>query len=126
MQFALSDESASHILLIPLVTAAVIDQPRKQIFAVVKTDYSIGLPLFGAGVMLLLAVRLGLLAGVTAVLTVSVTALVILAIGAFVMVFGRLAARAALFPLLFLAAAIPVPEQLLNVVIDLLKRGSTR
>ena len=124
-QFALSDESASHIVLIPLVTAALIYQQRKQIFAVVKTDYSIGLPLFGAGATLLLAVRLGLLAGVTAVLTVSVAALVILAIGAFAMVFGRLAARAALFPLLFLAAAIPIPDQLRNVVIDLLKRSST-
>jgi exosortase len=124
-QFALSEASASHIVLIPFVAAALIYQQRQQIFTVVKADYSIGLPLFGAGAMLLIAVRFGPLASAPAVLTVSAAALVMLAIGAFVMTFGRSAAREALFPLLFLAAAIPIPEQLLSVAVDVLKRGST-
>jgi exosortase len=123
--FALSEESASHIVLIPLVTAVLILQQRERIFAAVKTDYSIGLPLLCAGAMLMTAVRFGPLAGAPAFLTLSAAALVMLTIGAFVTVFGRSAASAALFPLLFLAAAIPIPDQLLNVAIEVLKRGST-
>ena len=124
-QFALSDESASHILLIPLVTAALIYQRRERIFAAVKPNYSLGVPLLCAGATLLIAARFGPLAEATAFLTLSAAALVILAIGAFVIAFGRSAAGAAAFPLLFLAAAIPIPDQLLSVAIDLLKRGST-
>jgi exosortase len=124
-QYALSEESASHIVLIPLVTAALIFQQRERIFAAVRADDSLGVPLVCAGAALLIAVRFGPLAGVPAFLTLSAAALVLLTIGAFVTVFGRSAAGAALFPLLFLAAAIPIPDPLLNVAIEVLKRGST-
>jgi exosortase len=124
-EYSFSDESASHIVLIPFVTAALIYRQRERIFSVVYADYRFGLPLVCAGAILLFAVRFGPLASTRVSLTLSASALVLLSIGAFVTIFGRPAARAALFPLLFLAAAIPIPEQLLNVAIDVLKRGST-
>ena len=54
-----------------------------------------------------------------------VAGLVVSWVGGFLLFFGRDAARAALFPLLFLAFTIPIPEPVIDSATQVLKNGST-
>jgi exosortase len=51
--------------------------------------------------------------------------MLVLLVGAFLLVFGREASRAALFPLAFLIFAIPIPQTVLDWSVQVLKDGST-
>jgi len=121
------DATASHILLIPVVTLVLIVQQRRSIFESVGWDWQAGLGVVAGGLALSwIGFRFSQPSGaLNDDLFIPALAIVVLAIGGFVGAFGRTASREALFPLLFLLFMVPIPGLLLRRSVDFLKRGST-
>ena len=127
LRFARENDSASHIVLIPLITITLIVQNRRAIFSGVASSWIPGslTVLIGAVIWAGAAtLRLSASSQIDS-LTATVAASVILSIGGFLLFFGRQAFRSAMFPLLFLAFMVPIPRSLLDVAVDVLKNGST-
>ena len=125
-EYSRENVSASHVVLIPFVSALLIFQGRASIFAKVRTSWFVGLAivLFGAG--LAIAARpLWNPAEPANLLPWTIGALVVLLVGGFVLHYGWDASKAALFPLCFLVFTVPIPEAVLDGATHLLKQGST-
>jgi exosortase len=127
ISFALDfrNQNASHILLIPFISIALIYYNRAAIFRDVR--YA---PLAGCAVALLgLAVYVSSLMWGTSLqtgdrLAWTTASIVTVWLGGFLLVFGAAAFRKALFPLLFLFFCAPIPGPILNGTIAILQRGS--
>jgi exosortase len=119
------DMASSHLILIPLVTAALIYQERRTIFSSVEFAPRAGLGLIAAGLILSATARLLWPSGAVDSLTWAVVPLVVMWIGGFLLFFGPVASRSALFPLLFLVFMIPIPAVVLDKAVQFLKVGST-
>jgi exosortase len=121
LSYSLGNDDASHILLIPFISAWLLFLDRRRIFSRLSSDIALSVPLAILGLLSVLwssPARLGShsLAGL---------GLILLWIAGFALAFGWEAAKTARFPLLFLFLFIPLPEGLLSKVIYLLQRGST-
>jgi exosortase len=119
-------EYYSHIALIPLVSIYLIYIRRKEIFAKVNYLFVVGIPVMLLGIALFLG---GVLWGApldknnyASLITFSV---VIFINGAFILLYGMQAYKAALFPLLFLIFIVPIPTALMDNIIYFLQVGST-
>jgi exosortase len=119
-------EYYSHIVLIPLVSLYLIFQSRKRIFSEVAYSFKAGIPFMVLGAVLYLAGQ-----EVESVLShndfaslMALSAVVFLQ-GAFMLCFSYPAYKSALFPLLFLVFAIPIPRLMMDGMIYLLQVGST-
>jgi exosortase len=124
--FSQDNASASHVILIPLVSVALVFQRRSEILTAASTAWRGGLGTILAGVCLSVVTSSSLaLRGPQDALALRVLALVVIWVGGFLLIFGWRAFRAARFPLAFLAFTIPMPGILLDGVTELLKRGST-
>lgn len=123
--YSFHDDSSSHIVLIPFITAFLIFTTRDTVFA--KTDWSIAL----GGVTFVVGLACYFWFGSFGLTTGSwsfsgaTIAVIALWMGAFLFCYGFNAMRAALFPLLFLLLAVPWPAPVLDRVIYLLQQGST-
>jgi exosortase len=122
--FSRGDTSASHLVLIPFVSFALVWQRRDVVFASVSTNWRGGLGVISCGLGVAVAARLIPLAEGQTKLGLLVGALLIVWIGAFLLLFGWRAFRAARFALAFLVFTIPIPPVLINGATELLKRGS--
>jgi exosortase len=120
--FAWVDETASYVLLVPLVTVVLLVVERRTVF----TTCGNGWP--AAAVLLVVAGVLGAAAlsspPPSDQLTFGTAAVVVSWIAGFVGCYGLSAARAAAFPLLFLLFTIPVPASILNSAITFLQHWS--
>ncbi len=123
-----SDKSEyySHIALIPLVTIYLIFIKRKEIYAKVNYLYAVGIPVLLLGIIVFAA---GIIWGgsldknnFASIIALSV---VIFINGAFILLYGMQAYKAALFPLLFLICIVPIPTVLMDGLIRFLQVGST-
>jgi exosortase len=121
---ALENPTASHVVGVPLVTLGLIFMNREVIFAAVRPAWLIGGAVTWAGLTLSIASSL-VPGGVDSALSVAASGLVLSWIGGFLLFFGVGAARAALFPLAFLAFMIPMPDALIDGATTFLKVGST-
>jgi exosortase len=125
VRFSLANDNASHVVLIPLISAGLIYVERRQIFRLISFDFSLASALFIiSSVAYISTLRSSAswtqpdrLAGYT-------LALVFFWIAGFVFLFGRAALNNARFPLLFLFLTIPLPDVLLRQAIYLLQKGS--
>ena len=115
------DDTASHLVLIPFVSLALIYARRDVIFATVRTAWSAGIVMILSGVSLSVWGRLSDRNS----LSLLASGLVVSWIGAFLLCYGFKAFRAALFPLVFLAFTIPIPAAVLAAATSFLKSGST-
>jgi exosortase len=123
--FSQADPSASHLVLIPFVTLALILRRRDAIFSSSGTDWRAGVLVIVAGLFSLFVPSLsGQTGGQTDLLAAKVAALVTLWLGGFLLFYGRTAFQAALFPLLFLTCMIPIPSAVLDGAIHILTVGS--
>jgi exosortase len=124
--YSVHNESGSHIILIPLVTAYLLFTERQRVFRSVRPTLVAGIPviLFGSA-LYWTAVRSALPLHQNESLSAATLALVLIWIGGFLSSYGFAAAREAAFPLLFLLLMIPLPERFLDWTIQLLQRGST-
>jgi exosortase len=125
IHFALQNDDASHILLIPVISAWVIYLERRNVFYRLFSDIPSAVFLFFVATFFY-AWTTWSSANWTAPsnLTGYVLALVLFWISGFALFFGRPALQNARFPLLFLFLAVPLPEFLLNRAILVLQKGS--
>lgn len=124
--FSRADESASHLVLIPIVSAGLVWYRREKIFSSVQTAPVSGLLLVLLGIAAAIMTALsGLASGSQSWLMLRVAALLVVWAGAFLLVFGSAAFVRARFALAFLLFTIPIPTVLLDGATELLKRGST-
>jgi exosortase len=120
VHYALGNDDASHILLIPFVSAWLIFVDRKGIFKHPSFDIAVSASLLLPGIVCIL----WSLRSVPASPSVCAMGLVLLWISGFALAFGREALKAANFPLLFLFLFIPLPKVLLSKVVYFLQKGS--
>ena len=119
-----NDESASHILLVPLIAATLLYLERKPLERNGSRDYRIALCFaIPAITCALLASRNGW-SDSKHQLSSFILALWLFLIAGFVAILGSKTARNSFFPLAFLAFAIPMPDAILNRVIYWLQAGS--
>jgi exosortase len=118
-------EYYSHIILIPFVSAYFLYESRKEIF----TDSQFA---FGPGIAAMVAGALLFAAGLNMdylnqndLTSITVLSAVVFLNGAFLAMFGLRAFKAALFPLLFLVFAAPIPSAVMDGIITFLQVGST-
>lgn len=119
-------EYYSHIALIPLVSIYLIYIKRKEIFTEVNYLFALGIPVVLLGIALFLS---GLLWGASLdnnnYASLLVFSIFIFINGAFILLYGMQAYKAALFPLLFLIFTVPIPTALMDRIIYFLQVGST-
>lgn len=124
--YSLSQESCSHILLIPLVSLYLLYLERDGMFLQVRFSPGPGAVLMVAGIGLYFLVsRYWHASEENDFLCGATLALVLIWAGGFLVIYGNLATRAAAFPLLFLLLMVPLPNAILTRTIHLLQKGST-
>jgi len=124
--FTMAHEQYSHIVLIPFVTAYLLYQGRKKVFAEVEYHPRSGVALLIAAIAIYALHRfLGHSLSKNDSLSLLMAALVLVWLGGFVCCYGRRSFRAGLFPLLFLFFVVPIPDSLLSATIRFLQLGST-
>jgi exosortase len=122
-QYALHNDDASHILLIPFMVAWLFYLERQRI-----VPRSLDLPAAAwfalpAGALSVIALY-ATFADTSVTLALLILALVLFLISGFVAIFGRGSATSVWFSLAFLLFLVPLPGPLLNRVIYLLQAGS--
>ena len=125
-RYAWSEDSSSHILLIPIISLYFGWLERKRIFASIGSSLISGLATGLSGVILFLGAgsqRLHLLGNEP--LSLSAFSIVIIWTAVFLICYGASALRAAAFQFLFLLLMIPIPDPALDKITYLLQRGST-
>jgi len=124
VRLSLTNEDASHLILIPFLTAGLVFIERRTIFNNLSFSAGGGIFLF-LSVIIVLSVRLaGDKVAPDLRLTGNVLAVLLLWIAGFAFSFGKAAVKSAHFPLLFLFLTVPLPNFLLERVISLLQAGS--
>jgi len=122
--FAAHSDDASHVFLIPFITAWLFCLDRRILSEQQKPD------LRGAGAFVALATAvaaitsLGGFEGPSNRLTGYILAFVLLIAAGFVAVFGRVAAKSSMCALGFLLFLVPMPDALVSRVIYVLQAGS--
>ena len=111
--------------MIPFISAALIYWNRDRIFRSARTSVVPGASVFIFGGIVYYAGRAyGLHAGENEYLALMTLSLIVLLLGGFLFVYGSVAFKTALFPLIFLSLAIPIPERILSALIHFLQHGS--
>jgi len=124
--YSLRDESGSHIVLIPFISLFLVQMARKTIFVEGRRSIGLGGTLIGLGLVAYWqASRHSFAEDGSLFFSEAALAVVGMWIGAFVLCYGSRAARAALFPLLFLLLMVPLPEVILRPAVHFLQQGST-
>ncbi len=121
---AINNDTYSHIPLIPLVTLFLIYMDRRSIFACPSYGWRTGTAFLFPGIASLVVARLNLGLAPADHLSLLMFAVVLIWVGAFALFFGTAAFRRALFPLLFLFFAVPIPDMFLSQLITMLQRRS--
>jgi len=125
IELSLRDATASHLVLVPFVTAALIWLKRESVFRSVRSFGRFEIAVFVVAGALALAgyTSWASLSGQDALSTL-VSALGVLWVSGFLLFYGHAAFRVALFPLLFLAFMVPIPSAVLAWTTQFLKSGS--
>jgi len=119
------DELASHILLIPLISAFLIYLERERIFRAPSYCPSIGIPVLILAVILWYSLKTPLSSmNDTDRLSVAATPIVLAWIAVFILFYGTGSFKAAAFPLLFLFLMSPIPVVLAQHIVSVLQKGS--
>jgi exosortase len=126
VRYALSNDNASHTVLIPLICCWLLYVERDRIFRSPGSDVPAALAFFLAGAFTAaMAWFPGFHWSDLNRVSLYLFALLLLWVSAFAFWFGRRALRAARFPLTFLLFTIPFPDFLLDKVIYFLQKGTT-
>jgi exosortase len=125
VSYSLSDENASHLILIPVISAWIVFLERDRIFKVPGSDFTVGSILLAAGAALALAAfSIGSRWSALNQLSTYTFALILVWTAGFAFLFGRQTLERARFPILFLLLTIPIPDFILDKVIYALQKGS--
>lgn len=126
VRYALSNDNASHAVLIPAICIWILYLERDRVFLSFAPARRAALFFLSAGSLaaaayLYYSPRLSELNQ----LSLCLFTLILLWIAGFAFFFGSLALRRALFPLTFLLLTIPIPDFLLDKTIYFLQKGTT-
>lgn len=122
---SLSNADASHLVLIPFISAGVLLIERQRIFLNLSYNLTLGGSLlFGAFCLGLISYLAGNSPSLDLQLSGYILSLVLCWAAGFTLLFGKVASKAACFPLFFLLLMIPLPNFLLDRLIYLLQAGS--
>lgn len=125
VSYSLSNENASHLILIPVISAWVVFLERDRIFKALGSDAFVGsLSLAAAALVALAAFSMGSRSSTLNQLSVYIFALLLVWVAGFAFFFGRQSLERARFPLVFLLLTIPIPDFILDKVIYSLQKGS--
>jgi len=124
VRLSLTNENASHLILIPFLTAGLLFIERRTVFN--NLSFKAGGAIFlSLSVIIAISVRLaGDIMTPDLRLTGNVLAVILLWIAGFAFCFGMAAVKSAYFSFLFLFLTVPVPNFLLERIISLLQTGS--
>ena len=125
--FALAwrDYQYTHVLLVLPISLALIYLDWRALSLRPVANFSLSLGLLGLAALIAGIVRLRIaVLSLDMWLAISMLALVIWWIGAFVFCFGPRIARALAFPLCFLFALVPIPQLIMDRIVKLLQQGS--
>jgi exosortase len=124
--YALSNDNASHAILIPAICVWILFLERSRIFAAVDSDIRSAVTFLVPGALAAATffVYASRLSEVNQ-LSLCTLALILLWIAGFAFFFGRTSLQRAHFPLTFLLFMIPIPDFLLDKTIYLLQKGTT-
>jgi exosortase len=126
VRYSLNDSSSSHIILIPFVSFFLLYLERETVFPNSAPSVGPGLGLAIVGLLLFwLAIRGSIPRDRNWSLSVQTIALILVWVGGFLFFYGTAAMRAGAFALLFLLLMVPVPDSILNWIINALQEGST-
>jgi len=125
VRLALSQDDNSHLVIIPVISAALLYLERDKLPSQTSSDKILA----GSFLLLAAAIALGLHHGAGSTiagwqLSGWILALVLVWGAGFAFFFGKAALRAAYFPFLFLLLMVPIPNFLLDRIIFLLQQGS--
>ena len=125
VRMSISNDNASYILFIPLISAWILLLEHHEIFQNLASDLALGGGLFIGAVTVGLAAAV---AGSDSLLDLRlsgyVLSLLLFWVSGFAMLFGKNASKAGYFPLSFLFLMVPLPNFVLGHVIYLLQAGS--
>ncbi len=117
--------AASHIILVPFVTATLIFLSRRKIFESIRFSVLPGAATLVAGLALMGAGRIwGNGFSDVDQLSLVTASTIVMWLGTFLFFYGGSAFRQGLFPLLFLVLCIPIPSLVLQGTVAVLQRGS--
>lgn len=126
VRHSLQDSSSSHIILIPFVSFFLLYLERRAIFSNSAMGFVPGIALGVAGFLLYwLAARGPIPRDGNWSLAVQAFALILVWVAGFLFFYGAAALRAGSFALMFLLLMVPVPDAILNWIINALQEGST-
>jgi exosortase len=120
LRYSFGNDDASHILLIPFLSAWLMFIERRRIFKNLSSDVLVWLALLVPGI----AVVVWCIRTQQPSPSSCAFGLVLVWTAGFALAFGREAFKAARFPLMFLFLFIPLPEAVLNRVVYFLQKGS--
>lgn len=124
-RMALKSDHDSYIPFVPFISAYLVYINRQAIFSRKGSNPFVGLPAIGFGILLLLFSGFqGYPRDHRDYLSLIAFSAILIWIGGFIFCFGITSFRSALFPLLFLLFAVPLPAVLLDGIILMLQRGS--
>ena len=125
VRMSLSNADASHLILIPFISAWVLFVERHKVFLDLSYDKVFGGSfLFLGGCAALASHLAGGASSLDLQLSGYILSLVLFWVAGFALLFGKAASKAGCFPLLFLLLMVPPPNFLLDHVIYLLQAGS--
>jgi exosortase len=123
--YSRANAAASHVVLVPFVSLALVFQRRQEIFSCVRTDWPAGAAVLPPALALAVASRVTWPVTTDATTLALLTAPLVLSwVGVFVLVFGREALWWARFASAFLVFTVPVPAPVLDAFTQVLKAGS--
>src|SRR5437763_7992845 len=121
----LGNSDLSYIPLIPFISAALVYWDRQRIFSIARTSVVPAAVFFVLGGTVYFLGRSGAVRlNENDHVSLMTAAVIALFFGGFLLLYGSAAFKAALFPLLFLLLAIPLPTHILDVVVKFLQHGS--
>ncbi|MEJ2725427.1 MAG: exosortase/archaeosortase family protein [Deltaproteobacteria bacterium] len=124
LRMSFNNHLYSYTPLVPLVSAFIVYYRRKRIFTEARWNWLGGLPLIAAGGLFFYLGKHFLGLQGNNFLAMAMSGAVVWLIGSFVLAYGSLAFKKALFPLLFLVFVIPIPTPILDSVVKVLQTGS--
>jgi exosortase len=126
VRYSLHDDSASHVILIPVIAFFLIGLERSRIFSITRSSPLAGIGLTGVGLILFWqASRFPPQQPGSWSFSLQILSILVVWLAGFLWCYGFHALRAAAFPLLFLLLTIPVPDELLDRITYALQAGST-
>jgi exosortase len=116
---------SSYVLLIPFISAMLLYTRREKIFAELESSSLSAMFCFAiAGTLYFAGRTFQHRIGPSDFFALIASALIFFWIGGFLLFYGRRAFRAAVFPLMFLGLAIPIPGAVFHGIARLLQSGS--